>query len=121
MRIEEFHIDGFGRFENLRVTGLGPGLSIILGRNESGKSTLLAFLRAVLFGLPGRKQAAAGVAGGPEGEQVISLTCEGAHPESPKPVDPGAYEVRFVPNEGAPGFVIQSPWGRFTATGDEGA
>jgi uncharacterized protein YhaN len=57
MRIEEFHIDGFGRFENLRVTGLGPGLSVVLGRNEAGKSTLLAFLRAVLFGLPNRKQA----------------------------------------------------------------
>ena len=57
MRIEEFHIDGFGRFHKLSVTDLGPGLSIVLGNNEAGKSTLLAFLRTVLFGLPSRKQA----------------------------------------------------------------
>lgn len=57
MRIEEFHVDGFGRFQNLSVTALGPGLSIVLGKNEAGKSTMLAFLRAVLFGLPPKKQA----------------------------------------------------------------
>lgn len=56
MRVEELHIDGFGRFQNLTVTDLGPGLSIVLGKNEAGKSTLLAFLRSVLFGLPTRKQ-----------------------------------------------------------------
>ena len=57
MRMSEFHIDGFGRFHNLSVSDLGPGLSVVLGSNEAGKSTLLAFLRSVLFGFPTRKQA----------------------------------------------------------------
>ncbi|MBN2126468.1 MAG: AAA family ATPase [Deltaproteobacteria bacterium] len=52
MRVTELHIDGFGRFHGLGIQDLSPGLSVFLGQNESGKSTLLAFLRAVLFGFP---------------------------------------------------------------------
>ncbi|MGO8750979.1 MAG: AAA family ATPase [Thermoguttaceae bacterium] len=56
MRIEEFHIEGFGWFHNLSVAALHPRLSVVLGKNEAGKSTLLAFLRSVLFGFPARRQ-----------------------------------------------------------------
>jgi uncharacterized protein YhaN len=56
MRIEEFHVDGFGRFCGLSLKQVPTGLSIVLGDNEAGKSTLLAFLRSVLFGLPTRGQ-----------------------------------------------------------------
>ena len=57
MRIAEFHIEGFGCLERLSVTDLHPGLSLVLGGNEAGKSTLLAFLRAMLFGFPRRSAA----------------------------------------------------------------
>lgn len=56
MRIEELYIDGFGRFSGLSLKQIPSGLSVILGDNEAGKSTLLAFLRSVLFGLPSRNQ-----------------------------------------------------------------
>lgn len=56
MRMVEFHIDGFGRFAGLSHRDIPPGLSIVRGDNEAGKSTLLAFLRSVLFGLPTRLQ-----------------------------------------------------------------
>jgi len=52
MRIKGFYIDGFGLFHNLKIEGLSPGLTVFLGMNESGKSTLLGFLRAVFFGFP---------------------------------------------------------------------
>jgi len=52
MRMVEFHIEGFGRFADLSFADIPPGLTVIRGDNEAGKSTLLAFLRAVLFGLP---------------------------------------------------------------------
>jgi uncharacterized protein YhaN len=52
MRIKELHIDGFGIFTDFRLGGLGPNLTILLGANEAGKSTLLAFVRGVLFGFP---------------------------------------------------------------------
>ena len=46
------HIDGFGVFHNLTVERLSPKLTVFLGHNESGKSTLLGFIRAIFFGFP---------------------------------------------------------------------
>ncbi|WMI71497.1 ATP-binding protein [Aminobacterium sp. MB27-C1] len=49
MRFVEFNIEGFGQLKN--VTGrFPPGLSLILGENESGKTTLMNFFRYCLFG-----------------------------------------------------------------------
>lgn len=56
MRISEFHVEGFGRLANVSMTDVPPGLSVVLGENEAGKTTLLEFLRSILFGLPARKQ-----------------------------------------------------------------
>ncbi|MGD9934933.1 MAG: AAA family ATPase [Dehalococcoidia bacterium] len=56
MRIQRLHIDGFGRFSD---TGFGPlenPVTIFYGPNEAGKTTLLAFLRTMLFGFPSRKR-----------------------------------------------------------------
>lgn len=52
MIFEEIHIDGFGIFNDFSLTRLKPGVNIILGNNEAGKSTLLKFLRYTLFGYP---------------------------------------------------------------------
>ncbi len=52
MKIRGMHIDGYGRFVDYRIEELSPGLTIFLGQNEAGKSTLLAFIRAILFGFP---------------------------------------------------------------------
>lgn len=48
----------FGRFER-RTLDLAPGLNIIEAPNEAGKSTLAAFLRIMLYGLPTRERGAA--------------------------------------------------------------
>jgi|GEM_PF-2623029 len=50
MRLLDFYIDGFGIFHNVGVKDLSPKLNLFIGDNEAGKSTLLAFFRAVLFG-----------------------------------------------------------------------
>ena len=42
MRISSIHIDGFGIFHDQSVTGLEDGLILFQGRNEAGKTTLLA-------------------------------------------------------------------------------
>ncbi|MFW6150440.1 MAG: AAA family ATPase, partial [Chloroflexota bacterium] len=52
MQLREIHIDGFGVFADTHVKGLGPGLNVLYGCNEFGKSTLLEFVRRVLFGFP---------------------------------------------------------------------
>lgn len=49
MRIERIEIDGFGRFHDARWD-LAAGLTVLVGENEAGKSTLLNAIRALLFG-----------------------------------------------------------------------
>lgn len=55
MRIRGWQIEGFGVFCDYRVEDLPSGLVLVHGPNEAGKSTLLAFLRGVLFGFPDRR------------------------------------------------------------------
>jgi uncharacterized protein YhaN len=52
MRILHWQIDGFGVFRDFGIEPLPPGLTVFWGPNEAGKSTLLAFLRGMLFGFP---------------------------------------------------------------------
>jgi len=49
VRLAAIHIDGFGIFHELDVVRLSPGLNVFLGDNESGKTTLLAFLRTTFL------------------------------------------------------------------------
>jgi uncharacterized protein YhaN len=55
MQLREIHIDGFGIFSNKSITGLTSGINIIYGKNEFGKTTLLEFVRRILFGFPTKK------------------------------------------------------------------
>ncbi len=48
MRLARLHIEGFGIFHD-REMRFEPGLNVVCGRNEAGKSTLLAFVQHVLF------------------------------------------------------------------------
>jgi uncharacterized protein YhaN len=80
LKVTGFHINGFGLFQDLRVEGLGPGLSLFHGENESGKSTLLGFLRGILFGFPdGRsnENLYAPLSGGKHGGSVTVETRNG--------------------------------------------
>ncbi len=52
MRITDIQIDGFGKFHDHSIRELGPGLTVFHGMNEAGKTTLLTFIRRVLFGFP---------------------------------------------------------------------
>lgn len=52
MRITRLHLDGFGLFHDRTFTGLDAGFVLFCGENETGKSTLLGFIRAILFGFP---------------------------------------------------------------------
>ncbi len=52
MEIQEVIIDGFGKFANIRISGFKKGVNILYGPNEYGKTTLLNFIRRMLFGFP---------------------------------------------------------------------
>ncbi len=49
VKVEEIFIDGYGHLHNVRLS-LPDGLVCVYGLNETGKSTILAFIRSVLFG-----------------------------------------------------------------------
>ena len=52
MRLEELYLDGFGHFHQRAIGPISGHITVFYGPNEAGKSTLLAFIRAVLFGFP---------------------------------------------------------------------
>jgi len=57
MKIENIHIDGFGVWNEKTWEPLGPGLNVFHGPNETGKSTLMAFVRGIFFGFDRRGSA----------------------------------------------------------------
>lgn len=57
MRIDRIRVEGFGLFRDLDIGPLDQPVSVFLGSNEAGKSTLLQFIRTVFFGFPGRLNA----------------------------------------------------------------
>ncbi len=50
MRITRLRLENFGAFRDWPLDRLQPGLNLLFGPNESGKTTLMCFLRAMLFG-----------------------------------------------------------------------
>src|SRR2546422_3685096 len=57
MKIEHIHVDGFGVWNDKTWGPLVPGLNVFHGPNETGKSTLMAFVRSMLFGFEKRGSA----------------------------------------------------------------
>ncbi|WP_059054169.1 AAA family ATPase [Paenibacillus senegalimassiliensis] len=57
MKLERMQISGFGRLNGLDIE-LPDQVTVLYGPNEAGKSTLLGFVRAMLFGIPSRAQTA---------------------------------------------------------------
>ena len=52
MRLSELYIDGFGHFHRRTLGTASRPVTVFYGPNEAGKSTLLAFVRAILLGFP---------------------------------------------------------------------
>ena len=80
MRIRELHIDGFGRFSGVEYGPLEGSVTVFYGPNEAGKSTLLEFVRRVLFGFPrrsGRVNAYPAMAGGRYGGRIAIEDSDG--------------------------------------------
>lgn len=50
MKIKDIEIEGFGVWSGLTVDSLPDGMTVFYGPNEAGKTTLMQFLRAMLYG-----------------------------------------------------------------------
>lgn len=71
MRIQELEIDRFGVWQDIKLPLNAQGLTVFYGPNEAGKSTLMRFVRGVLYGFQQRDEKT----GGPDPKPVV---CEGA-------------------------------------------
>ena len=59
MFLDELYVEEFGTLADLTIK-LSHGVNIFEGKNESGKSTLLAFIRYMFYGFPRRGAAQGG-------------------------------------------------------------
>jgi uncharacterized protein YhaN len=73
MRLVGLYVDGYGILRDFTLTesDLFPSPCIIYGLNEAGKSTLLSFIRAVLFGFKSEEPVHVPVRGGRTGGYLL--------------------------------------------------
>ena len=50
MKIENVNVEGFGVWKGLEVQGLSNNLTLFCGENEAGKTTMMQFVRSMMFG-----------------------------------------------------------------------
>lgn len=77
MIIESIYIKNFGKLSDVRID-LADGVNILRGENESGKSTVCAFIRFVFYGLPGRaEEKLKYISWGASSVSGYAIVCEG--------------------------------------------
>jgi uncharacterized protein YhaN len=73
LRLDELVLERYGAYEHRRLTLAGPGLTVVHGPNEAGKSTCLAAIGDFLFRVPERSPRG-GVFGGDQMRIGATLT-----------------------------------------------
>ncbi|MGV8084297.1 MAG: AAA family ATPase [Coriobacteriia bacterium] len=73
MRLKKIEALRYGSLENASLDGLGEGLTVVLGPNESGKTTFTNLTRHVLYGYPDARRTEAGYASprGPRAGRLV--------------------------------------------------
>jgi uncharacterized protein YhaN len=98
MRIDEIAVDGFSLIRDRRLEP-AAGLTLIRGENEAGKSTLLAFIRAILFGFEPKSPAA--LAGGRRGGWLTVTPADGRQVRIERyGITGGSGQLRLLDNDG---------------------
>ncbi|TWT71904.1 AAA family ATPase [Crateriforma conspicua] len=105
MKIKDIQIDGFGVWTGLSVDSMPEGMTLFYGPNEAGKTTLMQFIRAMLYGFTQerREKYLPPIHGGTPGG-ALRVTGPG-----------GGYEIRRTSQ-----LTDNSATGRLTVTGQDG-
>jgi len=78
VKITALEVEGFGVWTGLRLDALADGLNVFYGPNEAGKSTLMQFVRSVLYGFtPERRRFFPPVHGGRHGGSLFVVGPQG--------------------------------------------
>lgn len=114
MRIRELHIEGFGRFSGVHLGPFEHSVTVFHGLNEAGKSTLLEFIRRVLFGFrAGRGRPPTGhnyytpLSGGRHGGNVTVVSDEGELVTVQRMAGPGTAILTKATGEVIPELELQ--------------
>ena len=108
MRIHSLHIDGFGRFADRCFGPFNNPVTVFYGPNEAGKSTLLEFIRRILFGFQARRRGSnefPPLAGGRHGGRITISVDDGR-----------LVTVQRTPGRGAGPVTLTSASGETMAT-----
>ena len=49
MKINNLEVDGWGVWSGLELQALSPRVTVIFGANETGKTTLMQFIRSMFY------------------------------------------------------------------------
>jgi uncharacterized protein YhaN len=79
MRITGLEVDGFGVWNGLTIDGLADGLNVFYGPNEAGKTTLMQFVRSVLYGYSPERRRYFPALGGDRAGGTLRLNDQSAH------------------------------------------
>jgi hypothetical protein len=101
VKLRSLRIEGFGRLAD-RAFAFGPGLNVVVGANEAGKSTLAAALVASLYGLGrGEKERWRPWLGAPYATALTYETADGARWEVHRAFERDTKGVRVYDADGA--------------------
>jgi uncharacterized protein YhaN len=71
VKITALEVDGYGVWSGLKLDDLSDGVNVMFGPNEAGKTTLMQFVRSILYGFsPDRRRYLPPLAGGRAGGSV---------------------------------------------------
>ena len=92
MKIENLNVDGFGVWKGLEVNQLSDNLTLFCGENEAGKTTMMQFVRSMMFGFSDERLSkyTPPVYGGLAGGSLDLKTSTGSH-EVQRHVDPNRH------------------------------
>ncbi|HEY1068405.1 MAG TPA: AAA family ATPase, partial [Pirellulales bacterium] len=106
MKLHQLRIDAFGGWRGLELGPFAPGLTVVHGPNEAGKTTVMHFVRAMLYGFSPEKRSIywPPVGGGPAGGRLtldvpagrVHLDRQEAQPKSGDPLG----KVRLISTDG---------------------
>jgi len=97
MKITDIRIDGFGVWHDLQQSGISPRLTAFYGANEAGKTTLMQFVRSVLYGIsPERRHRYLPPVNGGQPGGSLGLVEDGQHFDVSRIADRGPDDVGLV-------------------------
>ena len=104
MRITALEVDGFGVWSSLKLGKMVGGMNVFFGPNEAGKTTLMQFIRTVLYGFaPPRRRYLPPQHGGRPGGSLAVQASHGQFLVSrfDNPADPQAEILSLVGADGS--------------------